>query len=74
MGVLETVVGIIIGLGFLITMILSTKKFGIKFFYIVLGGFGIYVLSADPGIGIGISFIVIMSYLTNKFGDFKKNR
>jgi len=73
MTVLETIVGIIIGLVFLLTVGLLTKKWGIRFLYIVLGGFGIYVLSVDPGIGIGLSFIVIMSYLVNKLGDFKKN-
>ena len=73
MGVLETIVGIIIGLSTLLVIILFTKKWGIRFLYIVLSGFGIYVLSADPGIGIALSFIVIMSYLVNKFGDFKKS-
>lgn len=72
MAFLETLIGIIFLLVVLLAVVLLTRKWGVRFLYIVLGGFVIYVLSVDPGIGIGLSFIVIMSYLAYKLGDFKK--
>lgn len=72
MAFVETLIAVIIGLVCLTAIVLLTRKFGKRFVYIVLAGFGIYVLSVDPGIGIAISFIIVMTYLAKKHGDLKK--
>ncbi len=69
---LDTVVGILLALGGVGAIILLTVKWGGKFWYILFGGFIVYVMSADPGVGLGLAFIIVMSYLACKFGDFKK--
>lgn len=74
MAVLTTIIGIILAIAFIGTIFLLTRKWGKNFFFIVLGGFGIYVLSVDAGIGIALSFIVIMTYLALKSEDLKKKR
>ena len=72
MGALEIVVGIILSIAFLLTVFILVRKWGRRFLYILLAGFGLYILSVDIGLGISVSFIIILSYLAKKFGDFDK--
>ena len=48
----ELILGIVLLVALIVTILILTKRLGKKFFYFVLGGIGIWLLSGEFGSGL----------------------